>query len=372
MDLNAMKAKYERQYLNGLMYMVKGDYALASNYLRIAMKSMQECLPWVADDEESELKEMILELAGHLKDLNRMHKDKSRRSSAASEAVSAPTAKDEETASDFAFRKEDIPDVSFADVIGLETVKQQIRDMVINPKKHAELYERFHKKPGGGFIMYGPPGNGKTMIAKAIAHETGATFFPIKFSDLGSKWFGETEGNIRALFEQARAEKSAVIFFDEIDAIAPKRGDNGNVANNRVVAELLTQMDGISKAGGNLTILAATNRLQDLDPAILRPGRFDEKIYIPLPNEKDRAAMFKMRMKGVPCESMRMTELAKACEGFSGADIELVCEKAKLAAIRSIIGGAPEDTVITKQELLEAIASISESKNAIMLRRKVI
>lgn len=365
MDLNAMKAKYERQYLNGLMYMVKGDYALASNYLRIAMKSMQECLPWVDGDEERELRETILELAGHLKDLNRMHKDKSRDSSAASEAVSAPTAKGEEETSNFAFKKEDIPDVSFADVIGLEAVKQQIRDMVINPKKYAELYQKFRKKQGGGVIMYGPPGNGKTMIAKAIAHETGATFFPIKFSDLGSKWFGETEGNIRSLFEQARTEKSAVIFFDEIDAIAPKRGDNGNVANNRVVAELLTQMDGISKAGGNLTILAATNRLQDLDPAILRPGRFDEKIYIPLPDEKDRAAMFKKRLKGIPCEAMRFAEIAKTCEGFSGADIELVCEKAKLAVIREIIDGASEDTVITKQDLFDAATSVAESKNAV-------
>ena len=365
MDIYELKAKYERQYLNGILYLAKGDLALASNYLRVAMKNMQECLPFVAGAEESEMREMILELAGHLKDINRLHKERKERKESQEAQPQAVSKQQKETEQEtgFAFKKENVPDVSFADVIGLENVKQQIRDMIINPKTYAELYKRFHKKMGGGVIMYGPPGNGKTMIAKAIAHETGATFFPIKFSDLGSKWFGETETNIKKLFEEARKEKNAVIFFDEIDAIAPKR--DGDTTTNRVVAELLTQMDGISKTSGNVTVLAATNRLQDLDPAILRPGRFDEKLFIPLPDEKARAAMFKRRLKGIPCESMRFTELAKASEGFSGADVELACEKAKLSVIRSIINGASEETAVTKQDLLDAIAAVNDNKNAV-------
>ena len=132
-------------------------------------------------------------------------------------------------------------------------MKREIYDKVIYPRTYRELYERFNKKLGGGILLYGPPGNGKTMIARAIAKETGSTFFPIKFSDLGSKWFGETEGKIKALFDEARAEKSAVIFFDEIDAIASARGEESTT--NRMVAELLAQMDGINRVRGNITIV---------------------------------------------------------------------------------------------------------------------
>ena len=359
MNLYGTKARYERHYLNGIMYLAKGDLALASNYLNLALKGMKEQLSFVDYDEGVELKESMIQLADVLKDIGGC-----RNKEIEKEITKKRSAVNEEEGKCFASKKKDIPGVCFDDVIGLEEVKAQIFDMVINPVKFAKLYKRFDKKAGGGIIMYGPPGNGKTMIAKAIAHETGATFFPIKFSDLGSKWFGETEENIRKLFDEARGEKSAVIFFDEIDAIAPTR--NGDTTTSRVVAELLAQMDGITKSGSKLTIIAATNRIEDIDSAILRPGRFDEKIFIPLPDERGRTAMFKARLRAIPCNITKFSELAKECDGFSGADVEQACEKAKQAVIRSIIAGAPEDTEISKQNVLDAIREVRASKNELV------
>ena len=345
--LNGLKLKYERHYLIGIMYLAKGETTLAEKYFLMVAKELKEYIPWLAGDELDETKELLLEIVAHLKNISNAKNEIKNKDSAVKEGENES----------FMFKKEEIPNISFDDVIGLDSVKEQINDMIILPRKHRGLYERFKKKLGGGIIMYGPPGNGKTMIARAIAHETGSDFFPIKFSDLGSKWFGETEQHIKALFEQARKQESAVIFFDEIDSIAPARG--GDTASGRVVSELLAQMDGINRLSGNITILAATNRIDDIDSAILRPGRFDEKIYVPLPDVKGRAAMFKKRLKEVPCERIAFNEIAKLCEGFSGAEIEHICEKAKQKVIRSIIDGAPDDTRITKQDLIDTIGLIN-------------
>lgn len=344
------KAKYERLYSNGIMYLAKGEPQLAEKYLNESALQLKEYILSLSDEERRETKEWLLELCCHIRELQKYRENTKARGQAVTE--------EGETES-FMFSKAEVPHVSFSDVVGLESVKAQIYDMIIYPRQYKELYERFRKKIGGGILLYGPPGNGKTMIAKAIAHETDSAFYPIKFSDLGSKWFGETEGRIKSLFEEARNEESAVIFFDEIDAIASKRTDSSGM--DRVVAELLTQIDGINKKAGNLTILAATNKLQNLDPAILRPGRFDEKIYVPLPDAEARMAMFRKRLLGIPSTVTEFTQIATMCEGFSGAEIELVCEKAKQSVIRSIISGAANDTHITDQDIYEAISHIHVS-----------
>ena len=342
---SGMKAKYERLYSNGIMYLAKGERELAVKYFEASVKQLSEYIRGLCDEEQDEMKSWLLEMVAHVRELEKYAKETS--------AASAVKAGGGES---FAFSKSELPDVSFDDVVGLEDVKREIYDKVIYPRTYRELYERFNKKLGGGILLYGPPGNGKTMIARAIAKETGSTFFPIKFSDLGSKWFGETEGKIKALFDEARAEKSAVIFFDEIDAIASARGDESTT--NRMVAELLSQMDGINRVQGNITIVAATNRIDNLDPAILRPGRFDEKILVPLPDAKMRAAMLKKKLSGIPCEKISFSSMATLSEGFSGAEIELACEKAKQSVIRAIIGGASNDTKITENDVISAIKSV--------------
>ena len=344
------KAKYERLYANGVMYLAKGEPLLAEKYLNEAAVQLKDLTRHLSDEELDVAKEWLMELCGHIKEIKKYYvtvKAQER------EQVSA---EDVDSEGSFLLAKADVANVSFSDVVGLEDVKARIFDMVIYPKQYQELYARFQKKKGGGILLYGPPGNGKTMIAKAIAHETDSTFFPISFADLGSKWFGETEGKIKRLFEEARKETSAVIFFDEIDAIASKRTESSTM--DRVVAELLTQIDGIHRSEGNLTILAATNRPDVLDPAILRPGRFDEKICVPLPDTSARIAMFNSRLHAIPTDQLDYARLAEQCDGFSGAEIELVCEKAKQRVIRSIILGSPQDTGITEQDISEAIAQV--------------
>ena len=346
---SACKAKYERLYANGIMYLAKGEPVLAEKYLNEAALHLKEYASGLCAEERAEAKEWFLELCGHIKEIRKYYTTvKSREQAMAAEGGET-----------FAFTGNEVPTVSFSDVVGLDDVKSQIYDMIVYPKQYKELYARFNKKQGGGILLYGPPGNGKTMIAKAIAHETDSAFFPVKFSDVGSKWFGETEGKIRSLFEEARKEESAVIFFDEIDAIATNRGESSIM--DRVVAELLTQMDGINKTSGNLTILAATNKPGSLDPAIMRPGRFDEKIYGPLPGAEARIAMFEKRLLGVPSAVTDYAQISLLTEGFSGAEIELVCEKAKQRVIRRIIAGASDATRISNKDIFEAISCVRAS-----------
>lgn len=222
----------------------------------------------------------------------------------------------------------EIPAIGFKDVAGLEDVKESITMLMINPVKYPEKYAAYNKKTGGGVLLYGPPGTGKTMIAKAIAHEVGATFYAIKGSDIVSKWVGESERNINSLFETARKQKLAIIFIDEMDSLFGQRGNDTH--NDKRVNEFLQQIDGFAGKCPNLLILGATNRPWDVDGAAVRSGRFSQKIYVPLPDLKAREYLFKLYLKNTPLASdVNFTELARRTENYSGADIAEVCDRAK-------------------------------------------
>lgn len=237
------------------------------------------------------------------------------------------------------FKASEIPDISFDDVAGLDEVKQSINMRVILPLRYPEVYAAYNKKSGGGILLYGLPGTGKTMIAKAIAHEVQAKFYSIKCSDIVSKWFGEAEKNVKALFETARKDDKAIIFFDEFEALAARRGGENNSVMSRLVPELLAQMQGFNDDDSkHILLLAATNRPWDIDSAMLRPGRFNEKIYIGLPDEKAREFMIKKTLKGVPLEDdVDINEIVRLTEGFNGSDVVEFCERLKDNPIRKSI-----------------------------------
>ena len=222
----------------------------------------------------------------------------------------------------------DLPDVSLEDVAGLEDVKATIRRRVIYPFEHPEIMALYRKRSGGGILLYGPPGTGKTMLAKAVANEVAAPFFSVRCSDIMSKWVGEAEGNLKKLFEAARQSERAVVFFDETEAIVAKRGGHSTVMN-RVIPEFLAQVDGISGGHSGLLLLGATNRPWDMDEAALRPGRFDELIYVPLPDETARTQIISDALRGIAiADDTQLDWLVSVTEGYSGADCVALCDNA--------------------------------------------
>lgn len=231
----------------------------------------------------------------------------------------------------------------FSDVIGLEEAKQAIKDRVIDPSKHPDIYKKYGYKAGGGILLYGLPGTGKTMFAQAVANEIDGEFFSIKASDIKSKWYGETEGKIKELFDSARKEKTAVIFIDEFEAIGVDRNKNSNddITASSVVPELLAQMQGFEEQDDDniLLIIAATNRPWDIDSSLTRPGRFDYKVYVELPNLECRKAMIKNYLKKVQILDAAVSELASKTEGYNGADIKNVCDALVKIVIHKEIDG---------------------------------
>lgn len=250
--------------------------------------------------------------------------------------------------------------VGFDEVAGLENAKQEINIKVIEPTKHPEIFRRFNKKNGGGILLYGVPGTGKTMLAQAIAHEIDAQFFTVKCSDILSKWVGDAELNIRRLFEEARKYPTSIIFFDEFEAIAPKR-DTYSTVMKRVVPELLAQIQGFEKNENNLIVIAATNRPWDIDTAFLRPGRFDRSIYVPLPDFEARTTIVKNKLKDVPHdEDLDINRIVEITDGFNGADVAHFCEKLKdLAISRELKTGAR--TNISNEDVTNASQMVFSS-----------
>ncbi len=257
----------------------------------------------------------------------------------------------------------EIPKVKWDDIGGLEEVKQQLKEMVEWPLKYPESFEKLGITPPKGILLYGPPGCGKTLLAKAVANESGANFISVKGPELLSKWFGESEKKIRELFKRAKQVSPCIIFFDEIDALAPRRGLGMHEATERIVSQLLTEMSGIEEMK-NVVIIAATNRPDLIDPALLRPGRIDRFVLVPAPDEKGRLEILKVHTRKMPLKNVDLKELAKRTEGFSGADLEALCREAAMNALRENIKAKE----VTKKHFEEALKKITPSIDQKMMK----
>jgi transitional endoplasmic reticulum ATPase len=230
-----------------------------------------------------------------------------------------------------------VPEITWNDIGGLEEVKQELKEAVEWPLKKAHVFRRMGVKPPKAILLYGAPGTGKTLLAKAVANESEANFILVNGPELLSKWVGESEKGVRKVFAKARQASPCIIFFDEIDAIAPRRGmsSDSNVTE-RMVNQILTEMDGLQELT-DVIIIGATNRPDIVDPALLRPGRFDRIIMAEVPDEKTRKKIFEVHLKGMPLENVKAAELAKKTEDYVGADIEAVCREAAMIALREDI-----------------------------------
>ena len=255
----------------------------------------------------------------------------------------------------------EIPQITWEDIGGLENIKQALQEAIELPLSKPEAFSRLGIKPPRGVLLYGAPGTGKTLLAKAIANESNANFLSIKGPEIFSKWVGESEKGIRQVFKKAKQVAPAVIFLDELDALAPKRGTyEGSHVTETVVNQLLTSMDGLESMEG-VVVVGATNRPDIIDAALLRAGRFDKLILIEPPDDLAREKIFKVHLKNVPIEKdVDIKEMANLTEGFVGADIEVICREAALNALRESI----DSKIVTKKHFLEAIektrASVSK------------
>ncbi len=251
----------------------------------------------------------------------------------------------------------EIPKVRWKDVGGLKDVKKLLKETVEWPLKYPESFRRMGINPPRGILLYGPPGCGKTFLAKAVANEAGVNFISIKGPELLSKWVGESEKHIRDVFRKARQVSPSIIFFDEIDAIAPRRGlEVGTRVTEQVVSQILTEMSGLEELG-DVVVIAATNRPDILDPALLRPGRFDQLVFVPPPDREARVEIFKVHTRKMPLKDVDLEKLADSTEGYSGADIEAVCREAAMNALRRNIKAKE----VTQKDFEKALEKVKPS-----------
>ncbi|HOP67208.1 MAG TPA: CDC48 family AAA ATPase [Methanoregulaceae archaeon] len=233
--------------------------------------------------------------------------------------------------------KEGVSDVHYEDIGGLGRELEMVREMIELPLRHPELFERLGIEPPKGVLLYGPPGTGKTLIAKAVANEVDAHFITLSGPEIMSKYYGESEGKLREVFEEAQENAPTILFIDEIDSIAPRREETKGEVERRVVAQLLSLMDGL-KARGQVIVIAATNIPDAIDPALRRGGRFDREIEIGIPDKKGRMEIFQVHTRGVPlAEDVNLEQYADTSHGFVGADIALLVKEAAMHALRKII-----------------------------------
>jgi len=258
------------------------------------------------------------------------------------------------------------PTVHWEDIGGLEGVKQQLKEAVEWPLKYPGAFKRMGIRPPRGILLYGPPGCGKTLLARAVATESEANFIAIKGPEIYSKWVGESEKAIREVFRKGRMAAPSIIFFDEFDAIVPRRGMGigDSMVTERVISQLLTEMDGLV-ALENVVVIGATNRPDIIDPAVLRPGRMDRVIYVPPPDEEARLEILKIHTRNMPlAEDVDLREIAKKTEGYSGADLETVCREAAMNALRKDINAKK----VAREDFEEALEKVGPSLTPEMVK----
>lgn len=319
---------FERLKAKGVSAYKKGDWAEAQAFLTQAAESMAAI---AEQDKDDTLRAQHVDLAEQLASLARqcseMKSKPKKASSGKKKARSDSEDDDGGNAEDWVVREK--PDVCFDDIAGLEDVKDEIRLKMIYPLQYGDAAEEYGLSVGGGLLLYGPPGTGKTMIAKAVAREIDATFFVVSSADILSKWVGEAEGNIRKLFDAAKAEDKAVIFIDEIEAMTPRRTSSGSTVMQRVVPQILQELEGFDRSGDQcLLFIGATNKPWMLDEAMMRPGRFDTKAYLGLPDSTARMRMLDIYFGHRPLdEGVDLARICELLEGFSGADIKCLSQK---------------------------------------------
>ena len=260
-----------------------------------------------------------------------------------------------------------VPNVSWDDVGGLENLKEELKEAVEWPIKYKDAYDYVNVESPKGILLDGPPGTGKTLIAKALAKMTDSNFISIKGPELLSKWVGESEKGIREIFRKARQASPCIIFLDEVDALVPRRGSGGSNSHvtENVVSQILTEIDGLEELN-NVLIIAATNRLDIIDEAFLRPGRFDRIIKVPNPDEKGRQHIFEIHTKNKPLASdVKISEIVKLTDNFSGAEIAAVANRAAITALRRYVSGKSKNVKeirITQQDLIDAVDKVKPRK----------
>lgn len=246
------------------------------------------------------------------------------------------------------------PQLAFADVGGMERVKEEVRMKIILPLRQPELFKAYGKKIGGGILMYGPPGCGKTFLARATAGEVQAGFLAVGISDVLDMWIGQSEKNLHALFEQARSHRPCVLFFDEVDALGANRTDMLKSGGRQIINQFLSELDGVASSNEGVLILAATNAPWHLDPAFRRPGRFDRILFVPPPDQPARAAILRLLLKGKPVAEIDFDGIAKKTEGYSGADLKAVIDVTVEEKLRDAMRTGTVQP-LTGRDLLDAV-----------------
>jgi len=256
-------------------------------------------------------------------------------------------------------------DVTYEDIGGLKEEVKKVREMIEIPLKRPELFERLGITPPKGVLMHGPPGTGKTLLAKAVANESDAHFIAINGPEIMSKYVGGSEERLREFFEEAEENAPSIIFIDEIDAIAPKREDVSGEVERRIVAQLLTLMDGL-KSRGQVVVIGATNRPDALDPALRRPGRFDREIEIGVPDREERKEILQIHTRGMPlADDVDLEELAEITHGFVGADLESLCKESAMRVLRRVLPEIKADEEIPKEVLKKMVVTRADFKDAL-------